>query len=511
MSALLATIATAKSDGGDDRGNSFDQTKNQNQPDENVQVEWATFTDETAAADTQESWFSDSKPVALATQEIHGAGALLCVSSSSEDDCSTDTSSDGSERQDLVPDRQSVLSKSSNYDVEFPDGKVDITFETDWDGKTKFVKSFVRNEKGEHGHGRESGKIELNDMLVAVDEVDITKEDFSDTLKRFKNAEGQGQKIVLTFRNPSGDGGIAFNEDNNPLMKTAMREIHDYKVQFYKNNTEFDVRKCYVQVYEGDFLTSFHLHLEADDSFICAASCTDDMSSGFVFHTLSEMTWESSMKDIPIDPRAHAFLGQMVPNFVGTKFTIHDYRVMDPSQKDAGIYELGHIVYEMNIVGRVPNSLQAFLPRYDERFMEQKQTQTIAERISVQDSKHDDLDKTLVDTLMMKEDHKYSGIEVHEQAQLISLRTKKPIWSSKHESWCLDFGGRVRRASKKNFMLVVEPGREDLEEEFGANKTLLLFGKVTNERYSLDYRYPLSPVQALGIALTTFASKLAVV
>ena len=158
---------------------------------------------------------------------------------------------------------------------------------------------------------------------MAVDEVDITKEDFSDTLKRFKNAEGEGQKIVLTFRNPSGDGGIAFNEDNNPLMKTAMREIHDYKVQFYKNNTEFDVRKCYVQVYEGDFLTSFHLHLEADDSFICAASCTDDMSSGFVFHTLSEMTWESSMKDIPIDPRAHAFLGQMVPNFVGTKFTIH--------------------------------------------------------------------------------------------------------------------------------------------------------------------------------------------
>ena len=295
------------------------------------------------------------------------------------------------------------------------------------------------------------------------------------------------------------------------MVKSAMREIHDYKVRFYKNDEEVDVTKCYVRVYEGDYLTSFHLHLEEDDSFVCAASCTDDMSNGFVFHTLSEMTWTATMKDIPIDPCAHGFLGQMIPNFVGTRFTIYDYRVIDPSDKTCGIHELGHIMYDTNIIGRVPNSMKAFLLRYDEHFMEQKQNQSIADRVAVTDSKHNDLEKTFMDTIMMKEDHKYSGVEVHEQAQLISLRTKKPVWSSKHEAWCLDFGGRVKRASKKNFILVAEPGREDLEEEFGVNEALLLFGKVNDERFSLDYRYPLSPVQALGVALTTFASKLAVV
>mgnify|MGYP003695148745 FL=1 len=59
-------------------------------------------------------------------------------------------------------------------------------------------------------------------------------------------------------------------------------------------------------------------------------------------------------------------------------------------------------------------------------------------------------------------------------------------------------------------MLVIEQDNAELVSEFGSKIPLLRFGKISKDRYALDFRYPLSPVQALGIALTTFASKLMV-
>ena len=49
-----------------------------------------------------------------------------------------------------------------------------------------------------------------------------------------------------------------------------------------------------------------------------------------------------------------------------------------------------------------------------------------------------------------------------------------------------------------------------LVDEFGFKNPLMRFGKVTDDRYSLDYRYPLSPIQALCIALSSFSDKLVV-
>jgi len=64
------------------------------------------------------------------------------------------------------------------------------------------------------------------------------------------------------------------------------------------------------------------------------------------------------------------------------------------------------------------------------------------------------------------------------------------------------FLGRVKLPSKKNFILV-----DHSEDE---ERSLLMFGKVTKNRFTLDFREPFTPTQALFVALTAFASKLAV-
>ena len=110
------------------------------------------------------------------------------------------------------------------------------------------------------------------------------------------------------------------------------------------------------------------------------------------------------------------------------------------------------------------------------------------------------------------------------------METRKPKWNDKLDAWTMDFKGRfepqlplplpppqlrnglnprttillgrVKLPSKKNFILVDH--NEDEE------RSLLMFGKVTKNRFTLDFREPFTPTQALFVALTAFASKLAV-
>jgi tubby-related protein 1 len=64
----------------------------------------------------------------------------------------------------------------------------------------------------------------------------------------------------------------------------------------------------------------------------------------------------------------------------------------------------------------------------------------------------------------------------------------------------LNFNGRVTMASVKNFQLV---NPEDVET------VLLQFGRVDKEEFSMDFQWPLCPLQAFAICLSSFDYKLA--
>eukprot|EP00968_Pinguiococcus_pyrenoidosus_P006587 scaffold441_cov241-Pinguiococcus_pyrenoidosus.AAC.4 len=62
-------------------------------------------------------------------------------------------------------------------------------------------------------------------------------------------------------------------------------------------------------------------------------------------------------------------------------------------------------------------------------------------------------------------------------------------------------------ASKKNFLIGAEKGNFHAEHELGEDAVYLRFGKVSKKKFSLDFRAPISPVLALGIACSAFADK----
>jgi len=83
---------------------------------------------------------------------------------------------------------------------------------------------------------------------------------------------------------------------------------------------------------------------------------------------------------------------------------------------------------------------------------------------------------------------------------MTQLMNKPPNWSDEVGAYVLNFNGRVTMASVKNFQLV---SPDDLET------VVVQFGRVGKDLFTLDFRFPLSPLQAFGIALSSFDYKIA--
>ena len=65
-----------------------------------------------------------------------------------------------------------------------------------------------------------------------------------------------------------------------------------------------------------------------------------------------------------------------------------------------------------------------------------------------------------------------------------------------HQAYILDFNKRVKKQSVKNFQIIDEN-----------DSIILLFGKSTESSYVMDFTYPLSPLQAFAICITSIDRK----
>lgn len=80
-----------------------------------------------------------------------------------------------------------------------------------------------------------------------------------------------------------------------------------------------------------------------------------------------------------------------------------------------------------------------------------------------------------------------------------------PVWDERKQTFTINFHGRVRHASSKNFQLVAA---DEGFEEVSDRPLYLQFGRWDDEVFNLDFAHPLSPLQAFAAALSTFDARL---
>uniref|UniRef100_A0A8D0NRC2 Tubby-like protein n=1 Tax=Sus scrofa TaxID=9823 RepID=A0A8D0NRC2_PIG len=175
------------------------------------------------------------------------------------------------------------------------------------------------------------------------------------------------------------------------------------------------------------------------------------------------------------------FIGKLRSNLLGNRFTVFD-NGKNPHRGgsvDVGSLrqELAAVIYETNVLGfRGPRRMTVIIPGMN----------SDNERVPIRP-------RNASDGLLVRWQNK--TLE-----SLIELHNKPPIWNEDTGSYTLNFQGRVTQASVKNFQIVHADDPDYI---------VLQFGRVAEDAFTLDYRYPLCALQAFAIALSSFDGKLA--
>ncbi|XP_045628123.1 tubby-related protein 2 isoform X1 [Ursus americanus] len=293
-----------------------------------------------------------------------------------------------------------------------------------------------------------------------------------------KNSPPAAQKKVS--KTPEGEVGAGHSHVGSSLSSPSLRLGEDMEAYVMRPAQSGHTVQCRISrdkcgVDKGMF-PFYYLYLEAADG-----------RKHFLLAGRKRKRSKTSNYLISLDPTdlsrdGDHFVGKVRSNVLGTKYTIFDSGV-NPERRNffpetARIrQELAAVCYETNILGlRGPRKMTVVIPGIDAQ----------NQRISVQPQN--------------EKESLLSRLQRGASQGLVLLRNKTPSWKDESRAYVLNFHGRVTAASVKNFQ-IVHPDNPDY--------LVLQFGRVSSDRFTMDFRFPLCPFQAFAICLSSFDGKLA--
>ena len=198
---------------------------------------------------------------------------------------------------------------------------------------------------------------------------------------------------------------------------------------------------------------------------------SDNMSLALAWATKTAEKKESAYK-IAAQGNLDCPRWSLGSNFLGTEFTLYEHceRSKNPFKK-----EHVYIAYEKNFFGmKGPRKFSLAIPQPAE--------------------------KSSTELSLFEKGSSLRSMFKQKSEAIKIFSNQAPRWSEHHEAYVLDFYNRVEQASVKNFQFSTTSA--------GGREILLQFGKVRDNVFNLDVRWPFTPLQALGIALSSCDSKL---
>mmetsp|Transcript_27239 Transcript_27239/g.53561 ORF Transcript_27239/g.53561 Transcript_27239/m.53561 type:complete len:507 (-) Transcript_27239:166-1686(-) len=225
----------------------------------------------------------------------------------------------------------------------------------------------------------------------------------------------------------------------------------------------------------------YYGEVQDEKLLFCASKRTKNKTSNYTI-TCQKQSGNNTTKNSP------SYLGKLRSNFMGTEFTLYDKGVNPKSaSKDQPTIsratirqELGFLMYESNVLGkRGPRKITIAVPEVDE----DGHPYSIFNEPGTSEK-----------SLTSIKSGSFNG--------MTCLVNKKPKWDERAKAFTLDFGGRVTKASIKNFQLCVE------SDDDANSPVVLQFGRCEKDEFAMDVTYPLSPIQAFAFCLASFDNKL---
>lgn len=176
------------------------------------------------------------------------------------------------------------------------------------------------------------------------------------------------------------------------------------------------------------------------------------------------------------DTKGALTIAKMECNFLGTQFLLHN--AVPGHQGKAK--DLCCVFYEANRMGKGgPRKMRVGIPDLEESKPEYK--------VFPHGATGTDSMATALQSINAK--------------NLVPMLNKPPKWNEAKGAYSLDFGGRVTRASVKNFQLV------DALHDPEHHNVILQHGRVAQDKFTMDVQHPMSLLQAFAVCLSSLDQK----
>ena len=255
---------------------------------------------------------------------------------------------------------------------------------------------------------------------------------------------------------------IIYTNINNIKIKISLDFLNDFWEKhiknynkFYSINNNFNIGKILRRKSPMDIVTDldyphyYTLILENEKDFKLYA-IKEKENTNFII----------SLNQYEYIKYSYNYIGEIEINFWGTGFTVYDCGYNESFLNDKNKLKflplrkkLCYIKYDLNIFGAIPRNFYIDI---------------------------------------------YKTNEENNNNNTIHLINLKPYWNELKNSYCLNFYGRVKNASNKNFQIIEENDEDNI---------LLQHGKNKSNEYNIDFRDPFSSLIAFSISLTSLEYK----
>ncbi|TRY89661.1 hypothetical protein DNTS_021531 [Danionella cerebrum] len=394
-------------------------------------------------------------------------------SSTDDDDDDEDDGETAPQKKTKKKTKEASDGKEKEKEKDKKTKSKDVKEDADSKGKSKPKKKEaasmfqINGDKPESKSKKKAAKSESEDESEAETKTKTKKKSSA------KAEESEDSDSEVTQKKKKGKGKKGKKEERAPSPEIEFDSLEEFVLQPAQQGVTV---KCKVtrdkRGMDKGLYPTYYLHLDNDKKVFLLGGRKRKKST-------------TSNYLISIDPTdlsrgGENFVGKLRSNMMGTKFTVFDNALAPeralPDMSNAR-QELAAIIYETNVLGmKGPRRMIIVIPGMTKD----------GDRAAIRPRNDND-------GLLMRYQNR-------NMENLIELRNKTPVWNEETASHVLNFNGRVTQASIKNFQIVHSKDQDYI---------VMQFGRVADDAFTLDYKYPLCAVQAFAIALSSFDGKIA--